>query len=276
MDHAEGTFPGDGGTPLYYQCWRPKTAARAILALVHGFFEHSGRYGNLVNWLVPRGYAVFALDQRGHGRSPGKRGQMDSLSQFYGDLRGFFQLIRAEVPNVPLFLLGHSQGGLLILNYVLHDPSGIRGVVTSSPCLRQRLIPPALIPVTKVLSRLAPWLSVRYRLDPAALTHDPAVIEAYKSDPLVHSRGRPRTAALLLAAADWTMAHAHDLRVPCLILHGSNDRVCAPEAAVAFCERVPLADKERIEYEGFYHELLNEIGKERVLADMEAWLDRHL
>jgi alpha-beta hydrolase superfamily lysophospholipase len=276
MDHAEGTFPGDGGTPLYYQCWLPQTTTRAVLAVVHGFFEHSGRYENLANWLVPRGYAVFALDQRGHGRSPGKRGQLDSLDQVHGDIRGFLALAHAEVPDVPLFLFGHSQGGLLVLNYVLHDPSGVRGVVTSSPCLRQRLIPQALIPVIKVLSRVAPWLSVQYRLDPAALTHDPAVVEAYESDPLVHGRGRPRTAAMLFAAADWTMAHAHDLRVPCLILHGADDKLCAPEAAAEFCGRVPLTDKTRIEYPGFYHEVLNEIGKERVLADMEAWLDRHL
>lgn len=276
MEHLEGTFPGHGGTQLYYQCWRPETAAGAVLALVHGFFEHSGRYADFAHWFASRGYAVLALDQRGHGRSPGKRGRMDSLAQSRGDIRGLLQLAQAMMPDTPLFLLGHSQGGLLVLSYVLHDPSGIRGVVGLSPCLEQRLIPRSLVPVIKVLSRVAPWLSVSYRLDPATLTHDPGIRENYRGDPLVHGQASPWTAALLLGAADWTMAHANDLRLPCLILHGAKDVVCEPEAAASFCERVPPGDCARIEYEGFYHEILNEIGKEQVLMDLKVWLDRHL
>lgn len=201
---------------------------------------------------------------------------MDSLAQARGDIRGLLQLARDEMPDSPLFLLGHSQGGLLVLNYVLHEPSGIQGVVGLSPCLQQRLIPQAMIPLIEVLSRVAPGLTVSYRLDPKTLTHDPAVRVVYRSDPLVHGRASPRTAALLLAAADWTMAHANDLRLPCLLLHGANDVVCEPKASVSFCERLPLADKAWIEYEGFYHEILNEIDREQVLADIKAWLNRHL
>jgi alpha-beta hydrolase superfamily lysophospholipase len=276
VDHLEGTFKGDGGTELYDQRWRPDGAPRAALAVVHGFGEHSGRYGNLVNWFVPKGYAVYAFDMRGHGRSPGKRGHIDSYAQVRDDVQAFLNLVHQEEPGRPVFLLGHSQGGLTVLDYVLHDPSGLAGVVASGPVLCPPGVSPLLLQLSRLLSKVLPSLALEVGLDATALSRDPAVVDAYVNDPLVHGKATPRMGTELSATIEWTQTHAVDLALPCLIVHGGADRLCAPEASRAFFEKVTFADKERHEYDGYYHEVFNDAGKEKVLADVEAWLERHL
>jgi predicted alpha/beta-fold hydrolase len=119
MPHQEGRFSGAGSQGLHYQCWEPEARPRAIVAVVHGFGEHGGRYGNVVRHLVPHGYAVYAFDHRGHGRSPGQRGHINAWSEFRGDVREFLSLIRQEQSKRPMFLLGHSLGGLIAIEYVL-------------------------------------------------------------------------------------------------------------------------------------------------------------
>jgi len=275
MDHFEGTFNGHGGTELYYQRWRPEVAPKATLAVVHGFGEHSGRYGNVVDWFVPQGYTVHAFDLRGHGRSPGKRGHINRFADVREDVRSFLTLVSREEPDRPVFLLGHSQGGLIVLNYVLHDPAGLAGVVASGPLLGQLAISPGLILMARILSRVLPSLALPSGIDATAISRDPAVVEAYVNDPLVHSLGTPRLATELIAAIEWTQAHAAELALPCLIVHGGADRLCAPEASRIFFEQVTFADKERREYEGYYHEVFNDVGKEQVLTDVQNWLERH-
>jgi len=276
MDHSEGTFAGHGGLDLFYQCWRPKGRPRAALAVVHGFGEHSGRYGNVVDWFVPKGYAVYALDQRGHGRSPGQRGHIDSFAEVRGDVRAFLDLVRGEQPGQPIFLLGHSLGGLIVLNCALHDPSGLAGVVASGPMLSQPGISPLLLVLSRFFSRVWPALGMNVGLDVSALSRDQAVVDAYVGDPLVHGKSTSRAGAELMATVEWTQAHAADLALPLLIVHGAADRLCDPAASRAFFENVAFADKQRLEYEGYYHEVFNDVGKERVLADVEAWLEPRL
>jgi alpha-beta hydrolase superfamily lysophospholipase len=276
MNHAEGTLEGYGGTELYYQRWRPEEGPRAALAVVHGFGEHSGRYGNVVDWFVPRGYAVYAFDLRGHGRSQGQRGQVDSWAEMRGDVRAFLDLVHQQEPDLPVFLVGHSVGGLIALNYVLHHPEGLEGVVASGPLLSQWPVPSVLLLVARILSNLLPRFAMKNELDATALSRDTAVVEAYVNDPLVHDQGTPRMATEMLAAIDWTQAHAAEMALPCLIVHGGADRIAGPEASRTFFGNVTIADKERIEYDGYYHEVFNELGKEQVLADVEAWVERHL
>jgi alpha-beta hydrolase superfamily lysophospholipase len=165
---------------------------------------------------------------------------------------------------------------MIALNYVLHHPEGLEGVVTSSPLLSQLPIPPALILIAKIFSSLLPRLPMKNELDATALSHDTAVVEGYVNDPLVHGRGTPRMATELMAAIDWTQAHAAELALPSLVVHGGDDRIAGPEASQTFFDNVTFADKERIEYDGYYHEVFNELGKEQVLADVEAWLAHHL
>jgi len=276
MIHQEGTFNGFGGLELYYQCWQPGGSPRAVLAITHGHGEHSGRYGNVVNWFVPRGYAVYAFDLRGHGRSAGPRGHVERWDEFREDVSAFLALVREREPGQTLFLVGHSMGGLIALEYVLHHPQGLAGVIVSGPLLSQPGISPFLITLSKVLSRLSPRLALKTGLDATALSRDPAVVEAYVNDPLVHSFGTARLGTELARAIAWTQAHAPDLALPCLIVHGGDDRICPPEGSRLFFENVAFADKERQVYEGYYHEVYNDVGKEQVLAAVETWLERHL
>ena len=277
MEHYEDTFCGAGDVELYYQGWCPEGGApKATLAIVPGFGEHSGRYKNVVDWFVPRGYAALALDTRGNGRSPGPRGYVGSFEEYRGDLGAFLQVVRARQSQSPIFLLGHSQGGLMVLEYVLHDPSGLAGVIASSPALGRLPVSPLLLLLARSLSKVWPGMSMATGLDVTALSRDEAVVQAYVGDPLVHNLGTPRLGTELMAAIEWTQAHAADLALPCLIVHGTDDRICPCEASQAFFEACDCVDKERITYEGGYHELFNDLDKERVLADVEAWLERHL
>ena len=271
----ELTFTGSGGLELYCRRWRAEHKPKAVLAIVHGHGEHSGRYGNVVDWFVPRGYSVYAFDLRGHGHSQGKRGALESFGEYRDDVQAFLGLVRETEP-APVFLAGHSLGGLIVLNYALHNGHGLAGVVSSGPVLSAPGISPFLLWLSRVLARVWPSLTLESGLDTAALSRDAAVVEAYVNDPLVHSKGSVRMATEMLDAVEWTQAHAAELAMPCLIVHGGEDRLCDPQASKRFYDSVAFPDKERIEYDGYFHEVYNELGKEKVFADVEAWLERHL
>ncbi len=276
MEHREGKFQGAGGLELYYQCWRPEEEPRAVLAIVHGFGEHSGRYMNVVNRLVPKGFAVWGFDHRGHGRSPGQRGYINEWAEFREDVHAFLQMVAGQEPGRPLFLMGHSMGGLIVLDYALHHPEGLNGVIASGPALGQVGIAPILLTLSRLLSRIWPRLSLDTGLDATAISRDPEVVKAYQEDPLVHSKGTPRLGTEMEKTMEWVQAHAADLRVPLLILQGEADRLVPPEASRAFFEKVTSPDKEWHGYEGGYHEPHNDVTREQALSDLEQWLERHL
>jgi alpha-beta hydrolase superfamily lysophospholipase len=276
MEHREGTFRGAGALELFYQRWRPEGEPRAILAIVHGFGEHSGRYMNGVNYLVPRGYAVYGFDHRGHGRSPGKRGHINNWSEYRDDVCAFVKLVAESEPNRPMFMLGHSLGGLIALEYGLHYPGGLRGIIASSPLLVQAGLSPVLIATSKILSRVAPSVAIKTGLDASTISRDPAVVKAYQEDPLVHSFGTPRLSTEITAAQNWTNAHAGDLKLPLLLIVGSEDRLVPPEGGRRFFDAVTFADKQKLDYQGAYHETHNDIIASQVMADVERWLQAHL
>jgi len=271
----ELTFTGHGGLELYCRCWCCESKPKAVLAIVHGHGEHSGRYGNVADWFVPRGYSVYAFDLRGHGKSQGKRGALNDFGEYREDVRAFLDLVRQAQP-VPIFLLGHSLGGLIVLDYALRNGSELAGVVASGPVLSPPGISPFLLWLSKVLARVWPSLTLESGLDTSALSRDAAVVDAYVNDPLVHSKGSARMANEMMDAVEWAQAHAAAMPLPCLIVHGGQDRLCDPQGSQAFFDNLTCAGKERIEYEGYFHEVYNEPGKERVFADVEAWLERHL
>lgn len=276
MKHTENTFPGSGGMQLVYQTWRPETAVKAVLALVHGIGEHSGRYQHLVGYFVPKGYVVYGFDHRGHGRSPGQRGHINHWDEFRGDVQAYVQLIAKQEPGLPIFLLGHSLGGLITLDYLLHSPDGLRGAIVSAPPVSPAGMPPFLQFLSRVLSRLSPTLSINNSLDINGVSRETAVVQAYLQDPLNHPKGTPRFGASFLDTTNWIQTHVADWKLPLLMYHGDADRLTNPRASRQFFDKIPYPDKTYISYPGGYHESHNDIHKEQVFADIEQWLGNRL
>jgi alpha-beta hydrolase superfamily lysophospholipase len=275
----QGTFKGTHGLELYYQSWHPEGQVRAILVIVHGLGGHSGLYGNIVEHLIPKNYAVYAFDLRGNGRSPGQRGYINAWTEFREDLQAFVQLIKTQYPEQPLFLLGHSVGAVIVLDYVLRCPSeasNFQGVIALAPALGKIGVPPFKLALGRLLSRVWPRFSLSTSIDLSTASSDPAVIAAYAQDPWRHTQGNARFSTEYLATVAWIHEHAADLQVPLLILHGGADQVALPEGGCAFFQRVTILDKERREYPGVYHEIQNDRNYPEMLTDLDNWLERHL
>ena len=280
MQHNEGTFQGYGGIRLYTQSWLPDTAPRALVAILHGYAEHSDRYMNMVNALVPHGYGLFAFDLRGHGRSEGRRGHVDHWSDYEADVSLFLDHIRAHMPDWPTFLLGHSNGGLIALSYGLRAPhdhaSGLRGVIASAPSLAPPNISPILLTTGAVLSRVWPTFSMASGLNAAYLSRIPEVANAYRADPLVHDIGSARLSTEMTHAREWVLAHTDQWHLPLLLILGAADQVIPPQMTRQFYQRMNYTDKEIHIYPDSYHEVHNDLSAAQEMADLEHWMDRHL
>jgi alpha-beta hydrolase superfamily lysophospholipase len=271
MKYTEDSFVRDGGR-LFYRRWTPDGAPKARLVLAHGFGEHGGRFSNLVRGLLNAGFDTWAMDNRGHGRSFGRRGHIMRWGDYREDLGAFLTLVRREPGELPFFLTGHSMGGLIVIDSVLEDPREYTGVVLSGPALTQGAVSPVLIQISRVLSRLWPSFSVNTKMDAQAISRDPAVVTAYLNDPFVHSLASARMGTEMAKVIARSMENARHWRLPLLIIHGGDDRLVAPETSRAFFERVAVSDKTRIEYEGYCHETHNDTGWERPVGDVVSWL----
>ncbi|MEH2064967.1 MAG: lysophospholipase [Nostoc sp.] len=277
--HREGTFLGVGELDLYYQSWHPEGKVRAILAISHGLGGHSDRYNNVIQHLIPKQYALYALDLRGHGRSPGQQGYINAWSEFREDLGAFLQLVQTQNPGCPVFLLGHSLGGVIVLDYILRYPqqaSFLQGAIAIAPTLGKVGVSPVRVLLGKMLSRVWPRFTLNTGIDISAASRDQQVLAAYAQDKMRHTRATARLATEFFATVDWINAHAADWQLPLLILHGGADRVALPAGSEIFYQRVNRKDQLRIEYPGAYHELQNDLNYREVLADLEDWLELHL
>ena len=277
MEHREGTFKGLKGLDVYHRCWLPAAEPKAVLLVVHGWAEHSGRYMNIVDHFVPRGYAVCALDHRGHGRSEGKRGYVERFPNYLCDLKTFFDLIRGEYGGKKIFLVGHSMGGTIATAYTVQYQHEFDGLLLSGASLMLgSSLSSALIPFARLLSLLLPRLGITV-LDASAISQDPAVVDAYVNDPLVY-RGKItcRFGAEMIMTLRKLPSEIHKITLPVLIMHGTADRLGDPAGSRMLYERVSSEDKTLKLYDGFHHEIFNEPGHQQVMADMEAWLEAHL
>lgn len=274
-EHRTGTFTGSGGLHLFYQVWRP-ARPRAGLINLHGLGDHSGLYPNLAAHFPARDVALYAYDMRGNGRSPGQRAFVRSWLELLEDLHAFLGQVRQWEPSLPLFLLGNSLGGLVVLDYALQHPAGLPGVIAAAPPLGKLGVPPVLMALGRVMSRIVPRFSLQVGMDLTGLARDPAVIEAVLADPYFHRRGTARLSTEVTAAISRVQAAAGSLSVPLLILHGSADRMVPPDGSREFIAKVGYHDRELREYPDGYHGLFADLNAREVLGDVERWMEAHL
>ena len=277
MKHKEGKFKGLKNLQLYWQCWLPDGKPKAILLVAHGLAEHSGRYKNLVDYFVPKGYAVYALDHRGHGKSEGMRSYVDRFDDYLTDLKTFFDMVRKEQPNAKIFLVGHSMGATIGVPYAVERQKELTGLVVSAPSLvATSTVSPALIAIAGVISAVLPKMGVTI-LDASTISRDQAVVDAYVNDPLVFRGKIPaRTGAELARMWKTLPGQMPKIKLPILIMQGTADQLANSESSKLLYERIGSKDKTLKLYDGFYHEIFNEPEYKRVMADVEAWLAKHL
>ncbi len=247
--------------------------------LVHGFAEHRQRYAELISTLVGAGFAVHAFDLRGHGASGGRRGHVRDFAHYASDLD--LVLLRVVAPRrepgaPPPFLLAHSLGGLVVLERLLRQPApDVSTVIVSGPYLAPAFsLPPLARPVARFADRFLPWLSLPAGIDPEGLSRDPLVVEGYRRDPRVFGHLSPRWFLEVEAAQERVAVAAGEITTPCLMALGGADPIADPGRSREVFARLGSEPKELKVYEGFRHEVFNEVGRERVVADVLAWLRR--
>ena len=277
MKHVEGILKEPTGHNLFYQYWLPDQDPKAVLMIVHGLAEHRGRYMNLVNYFIPRAYAVCGFDYRGHGKSEGPRGYVDRFSDYVSDVRAFFEKVHQDHTNLKIFLVGHSMGATIAVTYAVQYQRDLAGLIISGVGLKPGAsISPALKAIARLISRFSPKTGLTV-LDASAISSDKAVVDAYVNDPLVY-RGKisARLGAEMINTIDRLPSLMPQIKLPILIMHGTADRLCNPEGSQIVYNLVGSQDKTLKLYEGFYHEIFNEPEYKKVMADVETWLSAHL
>ncbi len=284
VEHQKGHFPGAGGLELFYQSWTPLKVEKkvrdikpAVLIFIHGMAEHSDRYRFPINYFNRRGYAIYAMDLRGHGNSGGRRSYAESMEELIEDIRLFVQLVKKREKGKKVFLVGHSFGGQLVLNYGAEHPEGLTGILVSSPNVSLRVrIPLIKRLAAPLLSKIAPKLALGNELDPSLVSRDQAVVDDYRNDQRIQRKITTRLADIVLENHLRIMDLAKHFRVPAYLMHAGDDAICSPEGTKKFFQSIPIQDKDFKVYPGFYHELFNEIGRDQVFRDMELWILKRL
>jgi acylglycerol lipase len=277
MKHQEGYLKSNRATNVYYQYWLPEDKPKAILMVAHGLAEHSGRYMNLVNHFVPLGYGVYGIDHIGHGKSEGKRVYVEQFQDFTKTLKIYFDSIREKQPETPIFLIGHSMGGLIGAAYLLEHQDDLSGAVLSGPAIKiPENISQIAILAGKIFSVLMPRLGVA-PLVFKGISRDPAVVDAYINDPLVYTgKITARLAAELIKTMRHVTEHAAKIKLPILIAQGSKDSLVDPGGAQLLYDLVGSGEKVIKLYDGFYHEIFNEPEHAQVLRDVQLWIETQL
>lgn len=269
-------FKVSDGLRLYYHRWMPEEP-KAIIVFVHGLTDHVGRYEPFTRYFTERGYGVCLFDMRGHGKSEGRRAHVARFHDYLYDLSQFVEFIKKSSPSAPIFLVGHSFGGQVVLNFVVRYAKGIRGVVALSPNVEMKInIPRWKLKLGAFGAKWFPILRVGCRVVPETLSHDQAVVEKYATDPNVVRDITLRCGQEIMKNSELVMALASRINLPLLLMHGGDDKICDAEAAKKFYMRVPANNKQIKIYPGLYHELLNERDKYQVYADMESWFEGQL
>jgi len=244
MKHHEGYFKSVRDTNIYYQYWLPEDEPKAILLIVHGLAEHSGRYMNVVNHFVPAGYAVYGIDHIGHGKSDGKRVYVERFQDYTETLKQYFNMVRDWQPDKPISLIGHSMGGLISASYLLKHQNELAGAVLSGPGIKvPDNISKTVILAGKLFSVVMPKVGI-IQLDAEGVSRDPAVVDAYLNDPLVYTgKVTARLGAELLKTMEYVIESAAEIKLPVMIVQGGDDELVDPSGAQLLYDSVSSDDK---------------------------------
>ena len=271
----EETFAGRGGTRIFMRSWRPSSTPRAVVVICHGVNSHSGQYLWTGEQLQSKGFAVYALDLRGRGRSEGERFYAEDVSDYTSDLATLIALAKSREPGLPVFLLGHSAGGVVSCTYALDHQAELAGLICESFAF-QVPAPAVVLSITRFLGRVAPRLPV-LKLHNKDFSRDPAAVSALDADPLTKGEIQPaRTVTALLRATDRMRREFPTITLPVLIMHGTADKATVPAGSQFFYDTVGSRDKTLRLYDGHAHDLLNDVGKEGVLAEIVGWIEARL
>jgi len=276
MQNQENYFEGINKTKLYFQNWTPGDP-KGLVIVIHGYGEHSGRYQNVVDTLVPDGYTLWALDHRGHGKSEGRRCHVDRFTDFLHDVEIFEKIARDAHPELPVHVVGHSMGSLIANHYVASRQSQDYQSLTLSGtgAAPGPAISGAVILVSRLLSAIAPKLSLPSGVDPNFISHDQRVVDAYINDPLVENKISPRLGCEMLRVLPDMITAAGMLQIPTMMQIGDEDESFHPDSWDRLFGAMTIEDKVFKKYEGYRHEVYNEVKKEVPLADLKDWLNKH-
>jgi len=263
------------GLKIFFRSWRPSTTARGAVLIVPGFNSHSGYYAWVAERLTAVGHATYAVDLRGRGRSDGERFYVDKFADYVSDITALMDVVKSRNPGLPVFLLGHSAGGVLACLYTLDHPSVLAGLICENFAF-QTPAPDFALAVLKGLSHVAPHAHV-LRLKNEDFSRDPQVVAAMNSDPLIAHETQPtKTVAELVRSDERLKEEFTRITLPLLILHGTKDKAAKSSGSQLFYDRAGSTDKTLKLYDGHFHDLLNDLGKETVTTDITAWIEARL
>ena len=274
---TEQTFDGVGGVRIVYDVWTPDTEPLGVVVLSHGLGEHARRYDHVAARFAQDGLVTYALDHRGHGRSGGKRVLVKDISEYTGDFDTLVGIATKEHPGLTRIVLGHSMGGGIVFAYGVEHPDDYDLMVLSGPAVAaQTAVSPVLAWFAKAVGAIAPGLPLQ-ELDASAVSRDPAVVNAYNTDPLVyHGKVPAGVARTLLLVGETMPQRAASLTAPLLVVHGSEDRLIPADGSRQLVEAVGSSDVQLKIYPGLYHEVFNEPERDQVLDDVVSWINARL
>jgi alpha-beta hydrolase superfamily lysophospholipase len=274
-----GFFASRDGLQLYHEIWPAHGAAKATVLFVHGYGDHCARYPYASAHFTGRGYDWVTFDYRGHGQAAGTRGHCYHFEEYLGDLDAALQLAHRRAGGRPLYVVATSHGALVTTRYLTDGaskPPAIRGLVMSSPFFGVSMKVPAVKAAAgRLVSRLIPRLAMSNQIRSEDLSRDPAVVDAHRQDRWTHGVATARWFTEMTAAQAYCQRHAAELDLPLLMLVAGDDRLASAQASRDMFEAMTQADKQFILYPGYFHEVLNDTGRETVFADLEQWLTKH-
>jgi len=272
---TEGQFEGVGGIKIFTREWQPAGKPHAVVVISHGLNAHSGLYEWAAEQFTSNGLAVYALDHRGRGHSEGERFFVKKFADWTTDLATFIDIVKAREPGLPVFLLGHSAGGVIACGYALEHQDELAGLICEDFAY-QIPAPDVALAILKGVGHVAPHAKV-LKLKNEDFSRDPAVVAALNADPLIANEKQPsETVAELVRADELLKKSFQRITLPVLILHGTADKVTKPSGSKEFYEKAGSSDKTLKLYEGHFHDLLADVGKQQVMADIQTWIDAHL